>query len=85
MGCCFALYRLIGVAHRKNGIRNAIHSSSPARPFLARQDSRYVGTLGATGCFSLQQGKHITTGEGGLVVTNNDALARRMVLFVNKA
>ncbi|HBE30225.1 MAG TPA: DegT/DnrJ/EryC1/StrS family aminotransferase, partial [Cyanobacteria bacterium UBA11368] len=27
----------------------------------------------------------ITTGEGGLVTTNNDALARRMYLFINKA
>ena len=27
----------------------------------------------------------MTTGEGGLVVTNDDALARRMYLFINKA
>ena len=38
-----------------------------------------------TGCFSLQQGKHITTGEGGLCVTNDANLARRIRLFVNKA
>ena len=43
-----------------------------------------VGTHGAVGCFSLQQGKHITTGEGGLVVTNDPALARRLNLFLNK-
>ena len=40
---------------------------------------------GAIGCFSLQQGKHITTGEGGLVVTDDADLARRMFLFINKA
>lgn len=56
-----------------------------AQAFLARHDGRPVGTLGAIGCFSLQQGKHVTTGEGGLVVTNDDALARRMFLFINKA
>jgi len=44
-----------------------------------------VGTIADIGCFSLQQGKHITTGEGGLVVTSNDAYARRIRLFVNKA
>ncbi len=44
-----------------------------------------VGRLGAIGCFSLQQGKHITTGEGGIVVTDDPGLARRMFLFVNKA
>jgi dTDP-4-amino-4,6-dideoxygalactose transaminase len=56
-----------------------------AQAFLARQDGRLVGTIGSIGCFSLQQGKHMTTGEGGLVVTDDDALARRMYLFINKA
>ena len=45
---------------------------------------RPAGSLGRIGCFSLQQGKHMTCGEGGLVVTNDDALARRIRLFVNK-
>lgn len=56
-----------------------------AQAFLAEYDGRLVGTMGAIGCFSLQQGKHITTGEGGIVVTNDEALARRMFLFINKA
>lgn len=56
-----------------------------AQAFLAEYDDRLVGTWGDIGCFSLQQGKHITTGEGGLVVTNDDELARRMFLFINKA
>jgi perosamine synthetase len=56
-----------------------------AQAFLASHDGQYVGTIGATGCFSLQQGKHITTGEGGIVTTNDEALARRMFLFINKA
>ena len=56
-----------------------------AQAFLARYDGRPVGTLGAIGCFSLQQGKHVTTGEGGLVATADPALARRMFLFINKA
>ena len=55
-----------------------------AQAFLARSAGKVVGTLGAIGCFSLQQGKHITTGEGGLVVTDDDTLARRMNLFINK-
>jgi dTDP-4-amino-4,6-dideoxygalactose transaminase len=56
-----------------------------AQAFLARHRGQPVGTLGTVGCFSLQQGKHITTGEGGLVTTNDDALARRLFLFINKA
>lgn len=56
-----------------------------AQAFLATYDGQFVGTAGAIGCFSLQQGKHITTGEGGIVVTNDDDLARRIYLFINKA
>lgn len=56
-----------------------------AQAFLARQGETYVGAIGAIGAFSLQQGKHITTGEGGIVTSNDDALARRMFLFINKA
>jgi dTDP-4-amino-4,6-dideoxygalactose transaminase len=56
-----------------------------AQAYLAREGGKLVGTHGAIGCFSLQQGKHITTGEGGLCVTNDADLARRVRLFVNKA
>jgi perosamine synthetase len=55
-----------------------------AQSFLARYDGRLVGTFGKLSSFSLQQGKHITTGEGGLVVTNDDDIARRLFLFINK-
>lgn len=56
-----------------------------AQAFLASDRGRTVGTIGSIGCFSLQQGKHVTTGEGGLVVTGDPILARRMELFINKA
>ena len=56
-----------------------------AQSFMARYQGAYAGTIGNIACFSLQQGKHITTGEGGLVATDDDDLARRMFLFINKA
>ena len=56
-----------------------------AQAYLARDGGKLVGTHGAIGCFSLQQGKHITTGEGGLCLTDDADLARRLRLFVNKA
>lgn len=55
-----------------------------AQSFLTSYGDRYVGTFGAIGCFSLQQGKHITTGEGGVCVTDDPELARRIYLFINK-
>jgi perosamine synthetase len=56
-----------------------------AQALLATDRGQSVGGIGAIGCFSLQQGKHITTGEGGLITTNDDSLARRIFLFINKA
>ncbi len=56
-----------------------------AQAFLATEHSRFVGTIGAIGAFSLQQGKHMTTGEGGIVVTADPKLARWMILFSDKA
>jgi perosamine synthetase len=56
-----------------------------AQAFGATIGGEMVGGFGAMGTFSLQQGKHITTGEGGLTATNDLDLAKTMRLFVNKA
>jgi len=42
---------------------------------------RKVGTLADLTVFSFHPVKHITTGEGGMIVTNNDDYAARMRLF----
>jgi perosamine synthetase len=39
------------------------------------------GSLGATGCFSFHPRKIITTGEGGMITTNDDALAEQIALL----
>ena len=56
-----------------------------AQAYGATYGGQKIGTIGAIGCFSLQQGKHITTGEGGMVVSNDAELGRRMRLFIDKA
>ncbi|HYD50878.1 MAG TPA: DegT/DnrJ/EryC1/StrS family aminotransferase [Terriglobales bacterium] len=56
-----------------------------AQAYLARAGGCRVGTIGQIGAFSLQQGKHMTTGEGGVVITDAAALARRIRLFSDKA
>lgn len=56
-----------------------------AQAYLTRTAAgALVGTVGDVGCFSLQQSKHITTGDGGLLVTDDAALARRAALFTDK-
>jgi perosamine synthetase len=42
---------------------------------------RHVGTSGAVGCFSFYGNKTVTTGEGGMVVTNDARLADRLRLL----
>lgn len=39
---------------------------------------RHVGSIGDTGCFSFHPRKAITTGEGGMITTEDDALAERL-------
>jgi dTDP-4-amino-4,6-dideoxygalactose transaminase len=55
-----------------------------AQAYLTTWKGRRVGSMGLLGCFSLQQSKHITSGDGGLVVTNDDDLAFRARLFADK-
>ncbi len=43
-----------------------------------RIDGKHVGTFGDIGCFSFYATKNMITGEGGMVVTDNDDLADRM-------
>ncbi|WOI60524.1 DegT/DnrJ/EryC1/StrS family aminotransferase [Streptomyces fradiae] len=45
---------------------------------------RRLGTVGDIACFSLQQFKHVTAGDGGLAVADDPKLARRMRLFMDK-
>jgi dTDP-4-amino-4,6-dideoxygalactose transaminase len=40
-----------------------------------------TGTFGAVGCFSTQTFKHINSGEGGLLVTNDEDIAAKAVLL----
>lgn len=45
-----------------------------------------AGTVGHLGCFSLQQSKHITAGDGGMVISKDEPeLVRRARLFADKA
>ncbi|MFH1616499.1 MAG: DegT/DnrJ/EryC1/StrS family aminotransferase [Planctomycetota bacterium] len=43
-----------------------------AQAHMTEYCGKLVGTLGHIGCFSFQQSKHITTGDGGIVISNED-------------
>ncbi len=50
-----------------------------------RKNIRDAGTLGNIGVYSFNYGKHITAGEGGMIVTNDDDLAMKCRLLMNHA
>jgi perosamine synthetase len=49
----------------------------------ARYRGRHVGTWGVAGMFSFTPTKNITTGEGGMVITGDGELARKLRLLRN--
>ncbi|MEK7084716.1 MAG: aminotransferase class I/II-fold pyridoxal phosphate-dependent enzyme, partial [Patescibacteria group bacterium] len=51
----------------------------------ARYKEKFAGTLADMGVYSLNFHKHIHTGEGGVIVTDNDELAERCRLIRNHA
>jgi perosamine synthetase len=49
-----------------------------AEAFMSKANNRFLGTIGKLGCFSFSPLKVITTGQGGLVVTDDAALHARL-------
>jgi len=51
----------------------------------AKYGDKFAGTLGDIGIFSLNYHKHIHSGEGGIIVTDDDKLADKLQLIRNHA
>jgi perosamine synthetase len=49
-----------------------------AEAFTSKYNGRFLGTIGDAGCFSFSPAKTITTGQGGVIVTNNTKLALKL-------
>lgn len=49
-----------------------------AQAFLSTYKGRFAGTLGHAASFSFQSSKHISSGEGGMVITQDEKLAERV-------
>lgn len=49
-----------------------------AEAFCSRFNKRCLGTFGHTGCFSFSPNKIITTGQGGVIVTNDEGIFHRL-------
>lgn len=49
----------------------------------SKYHGKYVGTIEDVGCFSFYAGKILSTGEGGMIVTNDESIAKRCVELRN--
>jgi dTDP-4-amino-4,6-dideoxygalactose transaminase len=48
---------------------------------LSEFNNKKLGTIGDVGCFSFFSNKNISTGEGGMIVTNNETCAKKARLL----
>ena len=70
---------ILKIAHEYNLVIIEDAAQAPG----ARYKGKLVGTMGDFGIFSFTESKTITTGEGGVVVTNNEDFAERVRMVRN--
>jgi perosamine synthetase len=58
-------------------VEDAAEAHGAVYRFGGRKPARLCGAMGRIGCFSFYANKILTTGEGGMVVTDDDALAEK--------
>jgi dTDP-4-amino-4,6-dideoxygalactose transaminase len=72
LSCDMETISNLSVKHGVPIVEDAAHA------FPVRQGDRFVGTTGDAGVYSFYATKSITTGEGGMVVTDRDEVAARI-------
>lgn len=72
-----AMHEIMDIAEKNHlyVIEDACHGP------LSEYEGKKLGTIGDIGCFSFFSNKNISTGEGGMVVTNNDSFYEMMKLL----
>jgi perosamine synthetase len=73
-GRASAIERILDVANA----HNIVVVEDAAEALRSRHQGRCLGTFGRAGCFSFSPNKTITTGQGGLIVTDDEALTVRL-------
>lgn len=68
--------RIISIAHKHN--LKVIEDAAHALP--SSYKNRKIGTISDATCFSFYATKTLTTGEGGMVTTNNEQIAEKISL-----
>jgi perosamine synthetase len=55
-----------------------------AQSYMSYYKGRLVGTFGDVGCFSLNDYKHISTGDGGMCLIREEELYKKVLRFADK-
>lgn len=71
--------RIMAIANK----HNLIVVEDACQAWLAEVNHKKVGTFGKAGCYSFQNSKNITMGEGGAIVSDDDAFMDRCFSFHN--
>tara|TARA_Y100001970_G_C14215375_1_gene849331 strand:- start:456 stop:1565 length:1110 start_codon:yes stop_codon:yes gene_type:complete len=78
----------VHISGRGNNIKNILKIAKnkkiyliedAAEAFMSKYEKKYLGTFGDMGCLSFAPNKIITTGQGGVVVTNNKSLYKKLI------
>jgi perosamine synthetase len=75
--CAYDALQDIAMHRKLTLVSDACHSLG------GRYKNKPVGSIAALNAFSFHPVKHITTGEGGMITTDNEILAGRMRIFRN--
>ena len=73
-GLCADMDSIMELAHN----RGIVVIEDAAQAHGAEYNGRRIGSIGDATCFSFYPGKNMTTGEGGMVTTNDDDLAEQI-------
>ena len=80
-GCPADMDKIMSIANK----HNLYVIEDAAQAPMGKYKEQYVGTIGHIGVFSLNYHKHIHTGEGGVIITNDSILADRCQMIRNHA
>ncbi len=80
-GAAADLDTIVAVAQK----RNIPVIEDAAQAHLAEWRGKSVGTFGRLGCFSFQASKNLNSGEGGAIISNDEALIEQCYAFHNNS
>ena len=79
-GCAAPIDEIVAIAKK----HNLYVIEDCAQSYGCTYKGQKVGTFGDIGCFSLNDFKHISAGDGGMIITNNEDLYIKAHLFADK-